>query len=171
MLAVLVFVWHRVQPPWWDDAGDVAEMLDNQQNGAGYEGIDEYVPNGADVYEIKKDARRVTFEGDGSARIRITQWGPESKSFSANLSQPGKLVLKLFSYPAWKVEVNGRPVHNRDTRSHRPDGHSRRGGRQSGAHYFRANSRPRNRRINFFRHRYPDIGSACCSTGEHLLPL
>ncbi len=110
MLAVLAFVWHRVQPPWWDDAGDVAEMLDNQQDGAGYEGIDEYVPNGADVYEIEHDARRVTFEGDGSARIRITQWEPESRSFSANVSQPGKLVLKLFNYPAWKVAVNNRSV-------------------------------------------------------------
>ena len=110
MLAVLVFVWHRVQPPWWDDAGDVAEMLDNQQNGTGYEGIDEYVPKPADVYEIKHDARRVTFEGEGSARIRIAHWGPESKSFGANLSQPGKLVLKLFNYPAWKVTVNNRPV-------------------------------------------------------------
>ncbi|MBZ5650559.1 MAG: hypothetical protein LAO18_08760 [Acidobacteriia bacterium] len=110
MLAVLAFVWHRVQPPWWDDAGDVAEMLDNQQDGAGYEGIDEYVPNGADVYEIKHDARRVTFEGDGSARFRITQWEPESKSFSANVSQPGTLVLRLFNYPAWKVAVNNRSV-------------------------------------------------------------
>ncbi len=110
MLAVLVFVWHRVQPPWWDDAGDIAEMLDHQQDGSGYEGIDEYVPNGVDVYEIKKDAHRVTFQGNGSARIRITQWGPESKSFSASLSQPGKLVLKLFNYPAWRVEVNHRPV-------------------------------------------------------------
>jgi hypothetical protein len=26
------------------------------------------------------------------------------------VSQPGKLVLKLFNYPAWKVEVNNRPV-------------------------------------------------------------
>ena len=81
-------------------------MLDNQQNGTGYEGIDEYVPNGADVYEIKNDARRVTFEGDGSARIRITRWGPESKSFSANLSQPGKLVLKLVQLPG--VEGRGK---------------------------------------------------------------
>jgi hypothetical protein len=110
MLAVLAFVWHRVQPPWWDDSGDIAEMQDHQQDGSGYEGIDEYVPNGVDVYEINKDARRVTFEGDGASRIHITRWGPESKSFSANLSQPGKLVLKLFNYPAWKVEVNHRPV-------------------------------------------------------------
>jgi hypothetical protein len=110
MLAALAYVWHRVQPPWWDDAGDIAEMQDHQQDGSGYEGIDEYVPNGADVYEINKDARRVTFEGNGASRIHITQWGPESKSFSANLSQPGKLVLKLFNYPAWRVEVNRRPV-------------------------------------------------------------
>jgi 6-pyruvoyl-tetrahydropterin synthase-like protein len=110
MLAVLAFVWHRVQPPWWDDRDDIAEMLDHQQDGSGYEGIDEYVPNGVDVYEIKKDAHRVTFQGGGSSRIRITQWEPESKSFSANLSQPGKLVLKLFNYPAWRVEVNNRPV-------------------------------------------------------------
>ena len=110
MLAVLGYVWHRVQPPWWDDTGDVAEMLEHQEDGSGYDGIDEYVPDGVDVYEIKKDARHVTFEGNGTSRIRITRWGPESKSFSANLSQPGKLVLKLFNYPAWKVEVNRRPV-------------------------------------------------------------
>jgi hypothetical protein len=110
MLAVLAVVWHRVQPPWWDDRGDIAEMADHQLDGSGYEGIDEYVPNGVDVYEINHDARRVTFEGNGTSRIRITQWGPESKSFSANVSQPGKLVLKLFNYPAWKVEVNHHPV-------------------------------------------------------------
>ncbi len=110
MLAVLIFVWHHVQAPWWDTAADVAEMLDNQQTGAGYDGIDEYVPNGVDVYEIKKDARRVIFDGPGGARIRISRWEPESKEFSATLSHPGKLVLKLFTYPAWKVEVNGHPV-------------------------------------------------------------
>ncbi|MGH9546747.1 MAG: 6-pyruvoyl-tetrahydropterin synthase-related protein [Terriglobales bacterium] len=110
MLAVLVFVWHRVQAPWWDEAADVAEMLDDQQTGVGYEGIDEYVPEGADVYEIKKDAPRVSFEGGGSSRIRITDWGPESRSFSANVSQPGELVLRLFNYPAWKAEVNHHPV-------------------------------------------------------------
>ncbi len=110
MLAVLTFVWHRVQAPWWDTEGDVAEMLDNQRTGVGYDGIDEYVPNGVDVYEIKKDARRVTFDGPGSARIRISRWDPESREFSAILSHSGKLVLKLFRYPAWSVEVNGHPV-------------------------------------------------------------
>lgn len=113
MLAALTFVWHRVQPPWWDSAADVAEMQDNQQTGAGYEGIDEYVPNGVDVYAINKDAHRVSFEGKGGARIHITQWTPESKAFSANVSQAGQLVLKLFNYPAWRVDVNDHQVQTR----------------------------------------------------------
>jgi hypothetical protein len=110
MIAVLVWGWHRVQPPWWDTAADVAEMQDNQQSNLGYEGTDEYTPVGADPYEINKDAPQVTFEGDGSPRMHIQRWAPESRSFAANVSHPGSLVLKLFNYPAWKVEVNGRPV-------------------------------------------------------------
>src|SRR4029077_16956710 len=41
---------------------------------------------------------------------RISRWDAESKAFSAIVSRPGKLVLKLFSYPAWRVEGNGHPV-------------------------------------------------------------
>jgi 6-pyruvoyl-tetrahydropterin synthase related domain len=110
MLAVLVLVWHRVQSPWWDTAADVAEMQDNQQSGSGYEGADEYVPTGADTYEINKDAPRVAMEGAGSARIQITQWAPESRSFTASVGHSGTMVMKLLNYPAWRVEVNGRPV-------------------------------------------------------------
>ena len=113
MLAVLVWVWHRAQPPWWDTTADIAEMEDNQQAGSGYEGTDEYAPTGADIYEINKDAHRVSFEGEGNSRIHVIQWAPESRSFTANLSKSGKLVLKLFNYPAWRVEVNGRPIETR----------------------------------------------------------
>ena len=58
-------------------------MLDHQQDGSGYEGIDEYVPNGVDVYEIKKDARHVTFQGNGGSRIHITRVGIPNQSLSA----------------------------------------------------------------------------------------
>ena len=88
----------------------MAEMHRNIQEGVGYEGTDEYVPLGADAYEVKQDARRVTFEGPGSAQIRVTHWDAESKQFSASLSSPGKLTLRLFNYPAWAVRVNGAPV-------------------------------------------------------------
>jgi hypothetical protein len=110
MLAMLIWVWHRVQPPWWDNSADVAEMLDNQQSNTGYEGTDEYVPTGADAYEINKEAQRVVFEGEGASRIKIAQWAPEFRSFSVNVDHPGKIVLNLFNYPAWEVKINGRPV-------------------------------------------------------------
>ena len=110
MLGVITVVWHRVQGPWWDTSADIREMRDNIHDGQGYEGTDEYVPAGADPYEIKQEAPRVTLEGDGSARIQVQQWDPESKILTADVVAPGKLALRLFNYPAWRVEVNGREV-------------------------------------------------------------
>jgi uncharacterized membrane protein len=110
LLFVVLLAWHRVQSPWWDTAADINEMFDNQQEGTGYEGTDEYVPTGADAYEIDKQARRVTFDGAGRSRIELKKWGAESKFFTAHVASPGKLVLRLFNYPAWRVETNGNPT-------------------------------------------------------------
>lgn len=115
MFAVLAFVWHRVQAPWWETAADFGDMLAHQQSGTGYEGTDEYVPVGADPYEINHDAPRVVVEDDSVApghvqQIQIQRWGAESKLFSAKVSRSGQLVLRLFNYPAWRVEVNGQIV-------------------------------------------------------------
>jgi hypothetical protein len=113
MLVVLGFVWHRIQSPWWEK--DFGPMLGSQRSGTGYEGTDEYVPLGADPYEIRQDAPRVAFNDGGPAadqrsQIRIQQWSAESKLFTAEVGQPGQLVLRLFNYPAWRVEVNGQGV-------------------------------------------------------------
>ena len=115
MLAVIIFVGHRVQTPWWEKAEDLTQMLNAQRSGAGYEGTDEYVPVGGDPYEIKQDAPWVTLNDTllpsvQSSRIQIQQWDAESRSFTAELAQPGQLVLRLFNYPAWHVEVNARAV-------------------------------------------------------------
>ena len=110
MFAVLIFVWHRVQTPWWETAADFGEMLQHQQSGVGYEGTDEYVPTGADPYEIRHDAARVALEDDSAAQIQVQRWDAEAKMFTAQVEQPGQLVLRLFNYPAWRVEVNGQGV-------------------------------------------------------------
>jgi len=109
-LCLLAFVWHHFQPPWWDNAADLREMQDNMATGAGYEGTDEYAPVGADPTAIDKEARRVTVEGPARAAIRVVEWKPEVRIFTAEMSASDNLVLRLFKYPAWRVEVNGRQV-------------------------------------------------------------
>jgi hypothetical protein len=110
MLGVLAFGWQHFQPPWWDNAADLREMQDNMATGAGYEGVDEYTPVGADPSSVDKDARRVTVDGPAHAAIRVLQWKPEFKLFTSAMSAPDNLALHLFNYPAWRVEVNGREV-------------------------------------------------------------
>jgi len=110
MLLVIAFGWRYIQPPWWDTAADLREMQDNMESGQGYEGTDEYTPVGADASAVDKDARRVTVDGKEHAAIHVVQWRAESKLFTAQMSAPAKLALRLFNYPAWQVEVNGRMV-------------------------------------------------------------
>ena len=109
-LCLLGFVWHHFQAPWWDTAADLREMQDNIASGAGYEGTDEYTPVGADGSAVDKDALRIVVEGPARAAIRVSQWKAEVKVFSAEMSAADKLALRLFDYPAWRVEVNGRQV-------------------------------------------------------------
>jgi hypothetical protein len=106
-LVTVLVVWHRVQVPWWDNAADIKEMLDNQQDGIGNEGADEYVPAGADPYDVDQNAPLVRFDGNATGQIDIQQWFAERRRFEVNASSPGNLILRLFNYPSWKVRVNG----------------------------------------------------------------
>ena len=90
-------------------------MLDNQQDGIGNEGVDEYVPIGVDPYDVDKKAPQVRFHGAGHAYITIRKWDAERRTIEASTGSPGKLVLRLFNYPLWKVEVNGRQVATEST--------------------------------------------------------
>ena len=110
MIALVLLLWHRVQVPWWDNGADIREMVDNQHDGPGYEGTDEYVPAGDDPYEIDQQAPRVRFEGNGSAKLELQDWRAESRQVTATASAEGKLVFRLFDYPSWKVLVNGRKI-------------------------------------------------------------
>jgi hypothetical protein len=109
-LVVIVGGWTRLQAPWWDNAGDLREMQDNMAIDAGYEGVEEYTPLGADPDAIDKDARKVTVEGPARAAIRVLRWDAESKEFTVQMSAPDQVALRLFSYPAWRATVNGHAV-------------------------------------------------------------
>jgi hypothetical protein len=110
VVMVVAFAWEHIQPPWWDSAGDLREMQDNVESGAGYEGTDEYTPVGANPAAIDKDARRVAVDGPERATIQVHQWNVREKVFTAEMSGRANLALRLFNYPAWQLEVNGRTV-------------------------------------------------------------
>ena len=110
MLSLVWTVWHRVQPPWWDTAADIQEMHDFIEDGDGYEGTDEYVPARADPYELNKAAPKVAVVSGASALIHIDAWKATEKVFSVATSRPEQIRLRLFNYPAWRVEVNGQQV-------------------------------------------------------------
>jgi hypothetical protein len=109
-ILVIVVAWQHAQAPWWDNAADLREMQDNMATGAGYEGVEEYTPIGADPAAIDKDARNVTVDGPAHAEIHQYRWEAESRMFTAEMSAPDQLTLRLLQYPAWRVEVNGRVV-------------------------------------------------------------
>lgn len=110
LLSMLAFGCLYIQAPWWENAASISEILGHQRTGEGYEDVDEYVPAGADNYEIKPDAPRVTAENQSAIRTTIQEWNPESRVFTAHVDQPEVLMLRLFNYPSWRVTVNGKLV-------------------------------------------------------------
>jgi hypothetical protein len=114
-ILVIVMAWHRIQPPWWDNTADLREMHDNMADRAGYEGTDEYTPSGADPGGIDKSRWNVTVAGSAHAAIRVSRWDAERRTFTAEMSEPDQLALRLFRYPAWQAEVNGRVVETAST--------------------------------------------------------
>jgi hypothetical protein len=86
-------------------------MHDFIADGDGYEGADEYVPASADPYELNKTAPKVAVVSGASALIHIDAWKATEKVFSVATSRPEQIRLRLFNYPAWRVEVNDHEVH------------------------------------------------------------
>lgn len=110
LLAVVVIAVYRIQQPWWDSVSDIEEMRDAVSEGTGYEGTDEYVPAGADPYELNKDLSQVVASYHEAKPTQVLQWGPVDKHFVVHTDGLELLTLRLFNYPAWEATVNGKPV-------------------------------------------------------------
>jgi hypothetical protein len=131
-LAVTVFAaTHFFRDPREDD--DLADILTRFSTGVGFLGTDEYEPPGAENTLVASGLPDgcLTDDFDDEQGVQPTPednpvWRPEQNScFStatASLKQPehwridafarraGFLVLRLRSYPAWRITVNGHPV-------------------------------------------------------------
>jgi non-canonical purine NTP pyrophosphatase (RdgB/HAM1 family) len=115
LLAAVILAGYRIQPPWWDMASDIREMSDAIADGTGYEGADEYVPAGADPYELNKSLPRVSDNTGAPIPSEMLAWRQTEKHFKVHTAARQNLVVRLFSYPAWEVVVNGKLTETQRT--------------------------------------------------------
>ncbi|MFY9584392.1 MAG: 6-pyruvoyl-tetrahydropterin synthase-related protein [Candidatus Acidiferrales bacterium] len=110
---------YLVHHAWWDTE-DVPVLRTAIREGRGYEGTDEYAPRGIDrtdlpAVEPLMDVAPADDAGspeDRSSlpRVRVERWEAETKLIDVEAQQPATLELHLLNYPAWQVEVNGKPA-------------------------------------------------------------
>jgi hypothetical protein len=121
-----------------DPEDTVAATLVDYRAGTGFEGMNEYEPPGADDSSIATglpdaclvsdpavilgktdpddpDSNPIWSADQGScqatfATVNGSGANPEHRAIRANLAEPGYLVLRLVSFPAWRIRVNGQLV-------------------------------------------------------------
>ena len=114
-LAVTAFLLTRGN--WWEPGGAADFYEEHFRSGAGYFGVDEYGPRGSDHYDLDQQAPLVGFvdvrkgSPGSQARAEVTLWAPLRKRFIVRSAQPLTAALRLLNYPAWRVEVSGKPAH------------------------------------------------------------
>jgi len=125
------FTWFQA----CDDEDAVAPMLAAYGAGSGFMGTDEYEPKGADNSLVAKglpaaclvsgpdtafgkpddDGNLAWDASQGTCESEFNAAGPEAAPghllIRGTVPQAGYLVLRLRSYPAWRVRVNGRLLH------------------------------------------------------------
>jgi hypothetical protein len=112
------------------ETDDISAFLSIYRSGAGFIGTDEYAPPGADNYIVATGLPDACLTGKFNTELGIAPspednpaWRPEQGSCmataTAQLRQPehmrinavtaqaGFLILRLRTYPAWRVTVNG----------------------------------------------------------------
>jgi len=118
------------------DADDtIPNLLALYQSPGGHEGTDEYEPAGSDHWQIATGLPDACLSADADTTLgavhpgdSIPGWEPNQgacdAAYTAQVRQPehrliaattphaGFLILRLLSYPAWRIRVNGRPATN-----------------------------------------------------------
>jgi hypothetical protein len=112
-LAIFGSAHYLVKHAWWDTE-DMPTLQAAIQDGAGFEGTDEYDPAGDDHGDLQQKLPRAFLVSDagkpeagGNAKIVIEQWTAEHRSVRVITAKPDRVELRLLNYPAWRVTVNG----------------------------------------------------------------
>jgi len=115
-LAIFGSAHYLVKHAWWDTE-DMPTLQAAIQDGAGFEGTDEYDPAGDDHGDLQQKLPRAFLVSDAgkpeagsNAKIVIEQWTAEHRSVRVITAKPDRVELRLLNYPAWRVTVNGSAV-------------------------------------------------------------
>ncbi len=115
-LAIFGSAHYLVKHAWWDTE-DMPTLQAAIQDGAGFEGTDEYDPAGDDHGDLQQKLPRAFLVSDAgkpeagsNAKIVIEQWTAEHHSVRVITAKPDRVELRLLNYPAWRVTVNGSAV-------------------------------------------------------------
>lgn len=110
------FAYFQVPNSWWDQ-DEIPTMRDALETGHGFDGTDEYDPLGDDHADLPADALLATVlpadsadDGTPKTQVRFLRWTAEDKEVLVDAPSPARVALRLLNYPAWRVEVNGKPV-------------------------------------------------------------
>ncbi|MGA9143914.1 MAG: hypothetical protein WA664_03760 [Candidatus Acidiferrales bacterium] len=118
-----------IRDAWWDSE-DIPVLQAAIRTGHGYEGADEYTPLGCDRYDLpgaildpesveifnEKPPTPLVEQLDPASKIfvpargmhlQIDRWRSEDKSFRIESPEPTTIALRLLSYPAWQVRLDG----------------------------------------------------------------
>jgi len=130
-LAATVFCDLSLYQPC-DDEDKVSGMMDVYRAGGGFEGVDEYAPPGSDSSLLANNLPMACLVNDPATELgrapegTVREWeagqgscdaayggetawaGAEHLRLRVETPHPGYLVLRLRSFPAWDVRVNGR---------------------------------------------------------------
>lgn len=120
-----------VADAWWDSA-DVPALATAFSLQHGYEGTDEYAPNGCDRAQLAGNPDDSTRPENVSAlpappigkldpasgeevpaagvRIHVALWSAERRVFTAEAPAPVTLALRVVDYPAWGLRVDGQKI-------------------------------------------------------------
>ena len=102
---------------WWDP-DEMATQRDGIDSEHGFDGTDEYDPVGDDHLDLPLGAPLAKALPADSAEaappqveIHVDRWTTEHKLIRVNAQSDARIALRVLNYPAWLVEVNGRPIH------------------------------------------------------------
>jgi hypothetical protein len=100
------------KPTSWNKA-EISQFQRNFDTGIGYRGTPEYLPNGADTRVSSERAGTRAVLADEGSEPALANVGGDRNTFRVESPVPRNIVLNLFDYPAWQMDIDGSLVSSK----------------------------------------------------------